>query len=264
MGDQSCTGRKDGNQLQANNSQARKAAVGGWFSGFALFSFGFFGFLPAMNTIPVPHTAAGEVVGMEVVEDSAAKIEETCRWQQDVNFFASLRGKRAPQLSMPCEEVATISVPVLEVGEIPIGEEESLERDILEMTSGHPIEGMSPFIAKYDRDIAALIVGIAKKESNWGKRVPRAADGSDCFNYWGYKGAGSRGVAMGHSCFGTQEEAVKTIGDRLVKLVSLRKTSEPKNMIVWKCGSSCNGHSPESVKKWISDVTIYYDRLAQN
>lgn len=128
---------------------------------------------------------------------------------------------------------------------------------------GYPIEAMIPSIVKYDRKVAALLIGIAKKESDWGKRVPLDAAGDDCFNYWGFKGAGERGIAMGHGCFGSPEEAVMRVGDRIVELSSSR-TTEPSRMIVWKCGSSCQGHSPESVAKWISDVKIYYDRIAKS
>lgn len=137
-----------------------------------------------------------------------------------------------------------------------------LENEIRALVSGTPMEAMAPYIARFDREIAALLVGIAKKESSWGRRVPLDAKGKDCFNYWGYKGAGARGIAMGHGCFGTPEEAVERVGNRLVELVALRRTSEPKNMIIWKCGSSCAGHSPESVRKWIADVDLYYRKIA--
>ncbi len=137
-----------------------------------------------------------------------------------------------------------------------------LEEEIVSLTTGYPIETMAPAISKFDREIAALLVGIAKKESNWGRRVPRATDGADCFNYWGFKGAGERGVAMGHGCFGTPEEAVEKVGNRLAELVALRETSDPARMTVWKCGSSCATHSPKSVQKWISDVDQYYQIIA--
>lgn len=138
-----------------------------------------------------------------------------------------------------------------------------LESEIRLLVAGTPMEAMAPHIARFDREIAALLVGIAKKESSWGQRVPLDAAGEDCFNYWGYKGAGARGVAMGHGCFGSPEEAVRMVGDRLVELVALRQTSEPENMIIWKCGSSCAGHSPESVRKWIADVDLYYQKIAK-
>ncbi len=140
--------------------------------------------------------------------------------------------------------------------------EHLLNTEIAFMTAGYPIELMAPAIARYDREVAALIVGIAKKESNWGKRIPRSDDGADCFNYWGFKGAGSRGVAMGHGCFGSPEEAVEKVGNRIAELVRLRSTSEPKNFTIWKCGSSCATHSDESVRKWVSDVDQYYRVLA--
>lgn len=138
-----------------------------------------------------------------------------------------------------------------------------LEQEIRTLVAGTPIEAMSPLIARYDRDIAGLLVGIAKKESSWGERVPLDASGNDCFNYWGYKSAGTRGVAMGHACFGSPEEAVSVVGDRIVELVGLRKTSSPSSMIIWKCGSSCATHSPESVRKWIADVDLYYQKIVK-
>src|SRR5688572_28711622 len=84
--------------------------------------------------------------------------------------------------------------------------QERLEKVITEMTEGHPIAAMLPYIFKQDKLTAAYLVSIAKKESNWGKRSPKK-DGKDCYNYWGYKGAGSRGTALGHGCFGSPEEA---------------------------------------------------------
>lgn len=154
-------------------------------------------------------------------------------------------------------------------GDVSLSEKEeikqydtALEKQIDILTKGYPIQSMKKTIAMYDKEIAGLIIGIAKKESNWGKRVPLDAEGKDCFNYWGYKGAGTRGIAMGHGCFGNPEEAVKVVGNRLKELVQIRQTSEPKNMVIWKCGSSCVGHSDESVRKWISDVALYYYQIA--
>jgi hypothetical protein len=144
------------------------------------------------------------------------------------------------------------------------GDRDGLEEEIRLLVSGNPIEAMAPFIASYDREIAALLVGIAKKESDWGKHVPLDGNGDDCFNYWGYKGAGTRGIGMGHGCFGDPEEAVRMVGNRLVELVAMRNTSNPENMIIWKCGSSCVGHSPESVRKWIADVSLYYNKLVKS
>jgi hypothetical protein len=137
-----------------------------------------------------------------------------------------------------------------------------LETEIRTLVSGYPIEAMVPTIAVYDREIAGLIVGIAKKESDWGKHAPSLA-GRDCRNYWGLKGVGSRGASMGYACFDTPEEAARAVGDRIAKLVTVKQSSSPENLIVWKCGSSCAGHSPESVRSWISGVRVYYDRIAR-
>ncbi|MFC1638081.1 hypothetical protein ACFL2R_01515 [Patescibacteria group bacterium] len=139
-------------------------------------------------------------------------------------------------------------------------EKREFENKLYEMVGDHPIKEMVPYIAEYDQEIAALIIGIGKKESNWGKRSPLKDNGETCYNYWGYRGAGSEGIAMGHGCFGTPKEAVDVIGGRIERL-SEQGLNTPSEMIVWKCGSSCAGHAPGSADKWISDVSIYYDKI---
>lgn len=136
-----------------------------------------------------------------------------------------------------------------------------LEGRVSRLVAGFPIEQMTDIISKQNKTTAAFLVGIAKKESNWGKRVPRADDGTDCFNYWGYRGAGSRGIAMGHGCFGSPEEAVGVVGGRLDTLVNEYHFRTAQDLIVWKCGWSCDGHSSQSVKKWISDVGYYTKKI---
>ncbi len=214
----------------------------------------------------------------EVLSDSGAVLAiddplsrvSLCDWQHDYNFFTGAKKTEKSEPSVPCEEVfvkfaTEESAPDADVFSLagPTGERALFEAELRTMVTGYPIEAMVPTIAEYDREIAGLIIGIGKKESNWGKRVPRTDMGEDCFNYWGYKGAGARGIAMGHGCFGEPAEAVHAIGNRLQELVALRKTSEPANMTIWKCGSSCATHSPESVRKWILDVDLYYREIAQ-
>ncbi len=134
------------------------------------------------------------------------------------------------------------------------------ELELEEMTAGHPIQEMIPFISKYDKKVASLIIGIAKKESNWGKRSP-SKNGKTCYNYWGYKGRASRGSALGYACFSSPEEAIEIVGGRIQKLVG-QGLNTPAKMIVWKCGRSCAGHNPVGVRKWISDVGLYYNKIA--
>jgi hypothetical protein len=55
---------------------------------------------------------------------------------------------------------------------------------------------------------------------------------------------------------------VKTVAARLNTLINSEKLDTPDKMIVWKCGFSCQGHSRESVKKWISDVDMYFSQLS--
>ncbi len=143
-------------------------------------------------------------------------------------------------------------------------EEEFQFRMTLErLLRNEPMAPMASLIAKRDRETAAFLVSIARKESSWGRHAP-SKDGIDCFNYWGFKGEGSRGVGMGHACFGSREEAVETVGNRLAVLIHEKKLNSPERLIVWKCGSSCAGHSPESVAKWIADVRFIYARILPN
>ena len=127
------------------------------------------------------------------------------------------------------------------------------------LVEGHPIETMVGEIAKKDKAVAAFLIGIAKKESNWGKHSPKK-DGRDCYNYWGYRG-GYNPTDSGYSCFDSPEQAIAEVGGRIEKLLG-QKINTPERMIVWKCGRTCAGHDPESVKKWIADVSLYYDKLS--
>lgn len=140
---------------------------------------------------------------------------------------------------------------------------EKYEESIREMVRGYPIEAMLPAILAQDRLTAAFLIGIAKKESNWGKRIP-VLEGQDCFNYWGYRGIRRMMGSGGHTCFNSREDAVETVARRLEKLIQSEKLDTPEKMIVWKCGFSCEGHSRESVKKWISDVDMYFSQLSED
>lgn len=243
------------------------------FSLKGVFSFTFvFLSVPAVfPTLPAIDTKELLAVSADTIEAPLPlDQEELCRWQKDFSFFNDLSGDKKPAAeAIPCadlvpnQKIGTQGVAPAPVSVTPAKNEE-LSQLIETMAEGYPLEVMAPAIAEYDRDVAALIVGIAKKESNWGKRVPVDTAGKDCFNYWGFKGAGTRGMAMGHGCFGSPEEAVHAVGNRIAELVAKRQTSEPKNMIIWKCGSSCATHSPESVRKWIADVDLYYRKIAQN
>jgi hypothetical protein len=140
--------------------------------------------------------------------------------------------------------------------------ENSFEKELYAIVGEYPIKEMVPFIAnKSDRRVAALVVGIAKKESDWGRHSP-SKGGATCYNFWGYKGAGSRGTAMGYGCFATAEEGVEAIAGRIQELVN-KKVDNPSRMVVWKCGSSCAGHDPAGVRKWISDVSLYFNKIVK-
>lgn len=142
--------------------------------------------------------------------------------------------------------------------------EEALRHEIIGMVHGYPIERMARYIAKEDRTTAAYLVSIAKKESNWGKRIPVGDDGRDCYNYWGYRDQSGETGTGGHTCFSSPAQAVRMVGARIHELVYEYGRDEPADMIVWKCGYSCDGHSDESVEKWKRDVAYYYGKFTRN
>ena len=137
---------------------------------------------------------------------------------------------------------------------------QELENKISEMVKDYPMENMARYIARKDEKVAAFMISIAKKESDWGKRVP-LLNGQDCYNYWGYREKRERMGTDGHTCFNNPRDAVNTVAGRINKLVYENKLDTPGKMVTWKCGSSCAGHSPESVNKWISDVDWYFRKL---
>lgn len=139
-------------------------------------------------------------------------------------------------------------------------EKMKLQEEITNMVKGYPIEAMVPFIVEWDPKVAAFLVSIAKKESAWGKRVP-VLNGEDCYNYWGYRGIRDRMGTGGHTCFDSPEDAVDTVGKRINELVIKQNLDTPEKMIVWKCGSTCAGHSNYGVEKWISDVNLYFQKI---
>lgn len=137
---------------------------------------------------------------------------------------------------------------------------DQLEASIQKMVAGTPMEKMAPYIAKKDKIVAAFLVGISKKESNYGRRVP-VLNGKDCFNYWGYRGIRKRMGSGGHTCFDNPEDAIETVGGRIERLVK-SGVDTPEEMVLWKCGSDCNatGGWP-AAHKWIADVNMYYSKM---
>jgi len=137
--------------------------------------------------------------------------------------------------------------------------QEDLEIEINKIVDGSPMKKMTPLIAQLDSRVAAFMVAIAKKESNLGRRVP-VLNGEDCYNYWGYRGIRDRMGSGGHTCFDSPKDAVETVSKRIGELVKA-DIDTPQEMVIWKCGSSCAGHSDYSVEKWISDVEMYYEKF---
>jgi hypothetical protein len=120
------------------------------------------------------------------------------------------------------------------------------------------MEEMIEEISNKEKIVAGFIVGIAMKESKFGIYSPKK-NGRNCFNYWGYRGK-ENPTKSGYSCFNSPSQAVGVVSKRIESMVD-NGAKNPSQMIAWKCGSSCAGHSAESVSKWIADVGIHFYQI---
>ncbi|XLQ20060.1 MAG: hypothetical protein ACKUBY_05780 [Candidatus Moraniibacteriota bacterium] len=132
--------------------------------------------------------------------------------------------------------------------------------DVERMLEGYPMAEMAPYIATENREVAAFLVAIAKKESAWGKRTPKL-NGQECYNYWGFRKKQERMGSGGHTCFDSPKDAVNTVARRIDDLID-KGYDTPQKMVIWKCGS-CNGAARAGSAKWIQDVDLYYQKMIQ-
>jgi hypothetical protein len=137
-----------------------------------------------------------------------------------------------------------------------------LEKNVRQMVTGYPMEKMIPYISKREEKVAAFLVSIAKKESNWGRRSPKL-DVKDCYNYWGYRARSEKVTWDGYTCFESPRHAIQVVGKRIETLVNDSQLDTPEKMIVWKCGWDCSWDNPYAVKKWIKDVDHYYKKIVK-
>jgi hypothetical protein len=186
-------------------------------------------------------------------------LEHENEWTQKISYIESVVKKQNEQQ----RKNISIRVKNDDKKEIKLEkfEKTNVSEQIYQIVGNAPIREMVPSIMKLDQRVAAFVIGIAKKESDWGRHAPTQG-GRTCFNYWGYKGTGSRGTSMGYACFGSTEEAVEIVGKRIGTLVD-KNINEPRKMLVWKCGASCAGHDPGGVAKWVSDVSLYFGKVMQ-
>jgi hypothetical protein len=136
-----------------------------------------------------------------------------------------------------------------------------LELALSHMVSGHPMERMVPYIAQQDPLTATFLISIAKQESNWGKHAPLSDGGRDCYNYWGYRGNTENVTPSGYSCFRSPREAVRVVGGRLNRLIWEYNLDTPQELLVWKCGSSCESHNQADVARWQNTVGMYSKKI---
>ncbi|MFA5872251.1 MAG: hypothetical protein WC858_06075 [Parcubacteria group bacterium] len=133
-----------------------------------------------------------------------------------------------------------------------------LEKNVNTLISNYPIKQMAPYIAKQDKKVAAFLLAIAKKESNWGKLSPKKF-GQECYNYWGYRGQENT-TNSGYSCFQSPAQAVKVVGSRIEDLIA-QNVDTPREMVMWKCGSACTARGANGEAKWVKDVGYYYNKV---
>ena len=134
----------------------------------------------------------------------------------------------------------------------------AFEKKIHNIVRGYPIEKMAPYISRKNKRVASFLVAIAKKESNWGRHSPKK-DGKECFNYWGYRGP-ENPTDSGYSCFDSPAHAVNVVGGRIGELVR-GKIDTPKEMVMWKCGTTNCARRDRGAAKWIWDVGYYYQKI---
>ena len=143
-----------------------------------------------------------------------------------------------------------------------INDQDKFEQEVRKMVKGYPIEEMLPYIFAKDRKVATYLIAIAKKESNWGKRVP-TLEGQDCNNLWGYRAQRNLMGTGGHTCFNSKKDAVDTVAKRLNTLIKEENIDTPSEIVVWKCGRDCNATGGvAAANKWISDVDMYIKKMA--
>lgn len=155
-------------------------------------------------------------------------------------------------------ELNKIFSKVHQIFEPPKEVDIALEKKIKNLTKGYPIEEMASEIAKQDDEVAAFLVAIAKKESNWGKRTPKYK-GKECYNYWGFRRKRLLMGSGGHTCFDNPKDAVDTVADRIEDLIA-KGIDTPREMVIWKCGR-CTGPAANGAGKWIADIRYYYNKM---
>lgn len=181
-----------------------------------------------------------------------------------------MRGKSAPEyflfglimagallfsfLSLQAAGHIQTSFPLADISK----EKVAFEKKIRNIVKGYPIEKMAPYISRKNKRVASFLVAIGKKESNWGRHSPKK-NGRECFNYWGYRGP-ENPTDSGYSCFDSPQHAVNVVGGRIGELVA-DKIDTPKEMVMWKCGSTSCARRDRGAAKWIWDVGYYYQKI---
>ncbi len=174
-----------------------------------------------------------------------------------LNFIGFKKAPNQVKISLAGAQAASQTGNFFPENEID-PEIEDLKNDIAKIVKNTPMAAMTDSISKKNRTVAAFLVGIAMKESQFGIHSPKIA-GRDCYNYWGFKGGGKT-VAGGYTCFASPEDAVDTVAKQIEKMVA-KGVKNPAQAISWKCGSSCAGHNPSGVRKWIADVSVNFYKI---
>jgi hypothetical protein len=190
-----------------------------------------------------------------------AEAKETNNTEEDllINQIQN-QAKEQEELFIPKETTASLDLDTKENNDLAlelkaqIKEEtvlvtdEELREDIKKELTGTRMEPMIDYISTYERQTAALIVGIAKSESGYKHNYQN--------NFWGYAG--------GYFAFESPKEAVMVVGKRIEELKNKGLDTPGRIVTTWKCGRSCAAHAPGSVQRWISTASGPYNRIALN
>lgn len=133
-----------------------------------------------------------------------------------------------------------------------------LENKIKKLVNGYPIDRMTRYISRQDDRTAAFLIGVAKKESDWGKYSPKKG-GKECYNYWGYRGTYNQ-TQSGYSCFDSPGQAVAVVSNRMKELIA-QNIDTPEEMVIWKCGRMESCLESSAAQKWIDDVDLYRSKF---
>ncbi|MEK9173902.1 MAG: hypothetical protein AAB845_01415, partial [Patescibacteria group bacterium] len=142
-----------------------------WLSSFTALSFTFFSAFPALpNQAPV--LVAETPIAVEAPVVLNIESEGICDFKRDIRDIKEATQKTTKEALQERERLCGKKTEDTLGKDTESASESELRLNVEELASGYPLEAMAPSIARFDKSIAGLLVGIAKKESSWGEHAP--------------------------------------------------------------------------------------------